>query len=146
MPVTFKNDVKEILSNYKVNHSKDKVNSKSAELLNQIKDLLDSRWSIGEHGTVREFYRAEFKYRLGDKVNDSLLFRLFLPYRRKVILSSGFYKEYEILLSLSNLVHKYWDLTDYKPILVDEEYQLYFKYTNYFDDAFHRVNLEGKIK
>lgn len=144
MPVTFKNDVKEVLSNYKINHKKDKINSKSAELLDQINELLNS--ILPTYGTVREFYKAQFRYRLEEKVNDSLLFRLFLPYRRKVVLSSGFYKEYEILLSLSNLVHKYWDLTDYKPILVDEDYQLYFNYTNYFDDALNWVNLEGKIK
>lgn len=76
--------------------------------------------------TVREFYRKRFKLEIYEKVDSSFFFRLTLPYRNKVTVSVGFYKEYPVLEKLNSLVHEYWNKNNNASLLIDEEYQLYF--------------------
>lgn len=140
----FNEDMKDVLSSYKERHTQSYIDDSNQKLLNKINELLDSDIKVGL--TVRELYRQQFKLNVSKKVEDSLIFRLILPYRNKVTVSVGFYKEYPVLGKLNSLVHEYWNNNNNARLLIDEEYQLYFSRRGWVDDAFNWVNLTGETK
>ena len=140
----FNEDMNDVLLSYKERHTQSYIDDSNQRLLNKINEVLNSDIKVGL--TVREFYRKRFKVEVYEKVEDSLFVRLTLPYRNKVTVSVGFYKEYPVLEKLNLLVHEYWNNNNNARLLIDEEYQLYFSRRGWVDDAFNWVNLTGETK
>lgn len=140
----FNEDMNDVLLSYKERHTQSYIDDSNQKLLNKINEVLNSDVKVGL--TVRELYRQQFKLNVSKKVEDSLIFRLTLPYRNKVTVSVGFYKEYPVLEKLNSLVHEYWNNNNNARLLIDEEYQLYFSRRFWVDDAFNWVNLTGETK
>ena len=112
----------------------------------RVTTITNSDTLLGNHQkTTKEVYLAQFKKGIKDKMESSILFRLTLPLRSKVTVKTYFFVEYSTLKRLHDIVHEYWDITKNKPVLLDNEYQLYATKSDVINDVYNGFNLTGYL-